>query len=195
MRKYAALLIATALILTGVVLLATPSAAAQESKDSKDSKPAAAPESKIVAVPRPQKPVATYKLDFTLSELEDATRVNSRSYSFLLEEEVWGRTRIGTKVPLSMGEGKGIQYMDVGFSLDARLNQREGDLRLELRLEVNSLVPVEGEAARPREPVLRSLRSELAASITPGKPTLLTTVDELGSRRRFQVEVTATRIR
>lgn len=194
MRKYADLLIAT-LILAGAVLLATPMAAAQESKESKDAKPAPAPESKVVAVPRPQKPAATYKLDFTLSELEDATRLNTRSYSLLLEEDSWGRTRIGTRIPLSMGEGKGIQYMDVGFSLDARLNQREGDLRLELRLEVNSFVPVEGEAARSREPVLRNLRSELAASITPGKPTLLTTVDELSSRRRFQVEVTATRIR
>ncbi len=193
MRKYADLLIATALILTGVVLLATPTAA-QESKDSKDAKPAAAPETKVVAVPRPQKPAATYKLDFTLSELEDATRVNTRVYSMLLEEEAWGRTRIGTRVPLSMGEGKGVQYMDVGFSLDARLKQRDGDLRLELRLEVNSFVPVEGEAARPREPVLRNMRSELTASVAPGKPTLLTTVDELSSRRRFQVEVTATRI-
>ncbi len=181
---------AAALILAGVVLMATPSAA----QESKDSKPAA-PESKVVAVPRPQKAAATYKLDFTLSELEDSTRVNSRSYSLLLEEEAWGRTRIGTKVPLSMGEGKGVQYMDVGFSLDARLNQRNGDLRIELRLEVNTFVPVEGEAARPREPVLRTMRSELTASITPGKPTLLTTVDELGSRRRFQVEVTATRLR
>lgn len=186
MRKFRDLLIAAALILTGVVLLATPSAA-QESKDSKESRPAPA---------RPEKPAATYKLDFTLTELEDSTRVNSRSYSLLLEEDVWGRTRIGTRVPLSMGEGKGIQYMDVGFSLDARLNQREGDLRLELRLEVNTFVPVEqGDTARPREPVLRSMRSELATSIVPGKSTLLTTVDELSSRRRFQVEVTATRVR
>ena len=189
MRKFAHLPIATALLLT-CLLLATSSAA----QESKDSKPGAAPESKVVTVVRPQKPAATYKLDFTLIELEDTTRVNSRSYSLLLEEEAWGRTRIGTRVPLSMGEGKGVQYMDVGFSLDARLNQQDGDLRLELRLEVNSFVPVEGEAARPREPVLRNMRSELAASIAPGKPTLLTTVDELSSRRRFQVEVTATRI-
>ena len=190
MPKSTDLLIATTLILTCALLLATPAAA----QESKDTKPGAAPETKAVAVPRPQKPAATYKLDFTLSELEDSTRVNARSYSLLLEEEAWGRTRIGTRVPLSMGEGKGVQYMDVGFSLDARLNQQDGDLRLELRLEVNSFVPVEGEAARPREPVLRNMRSELAASIAPGKPTLLTTVDELSSRRRFQVEVTATRI-
>ncbi len=186
MRKHADFLIAAFLMLAGL-LLATPYAAAQEAKP-------AAQEAKPTAVAK-LKPVTTYKLDFTLSELEDSTRVNSRSYSLLLEEEVWGRTRIGTKVPLSMGDGKGIQYMDVGFSLDARINQREGDLRIELRLEVNSFVPVEGEAARPREPVLRSMRSELTASIASGKPTLLTTVDELSSRRRFQVEVTATRIR
>jgi hypothetical protein len=185
MRKYQDLLFAAFLILTGVALLAMP-AAAQEAK------PATAQEAKPAATPR-LKPVATYKLDFTLSELEDSTRVNSRSYSLLLEEEVWGRTRIGTRVPVSLGEGKGVQYMDVGFNLDTRINQREDELRLEMRLEVNSFVPVEGEA-RPREPVLRSMRSELAASITPGKPTLLTTIDELGSRRRFQVEVTATRI-
>ena len=184
MRKYAELLIAAFLILIGVALLAQPAAA----QESKESRPAAS---------RPEKPAGTttYKLDFTLTELEDSTRVNSRSYSLLLEEDAWGRTRIGTRVPINLGEGKGIQYMDVGFSLDASFNQRENDLRLELRLEVNSFVPAEGEAARPREPVLRSMRNELAATIIPGKPTLLTTVDELGSRCRFQVEVTATRVR
>jgi hypothetical protein len=178
MRKPANLLFGAVLILASGVLLAMP-AAAQESKAAKPEKPAA----------------VTYKLDFTLIELEENTRVNSRSYSLLLEEDAWGRSRIGTRVPVNLGEGKGIQYMDVGFSLDARLNQREGDLRLELRLEVNSFVPVEGDGVRTREPVLRSMRSELTASILPGKPTLLTTLDELGSRRRFQVEVTATRIR
>ena len=182
MRNHTKLLTAVILLLAGAASWAQL-AAAQEAKEAKP------------AVTRPEEPAATYKLDFTLVELEDSTRVNSRSYSLLLEEDEWGRTRIGTRVPLSMGEGKGVQYMDVGFSLDARLNQREGDLRLELRLEVNSFVPVEGEATRPREPVLRSMRSELTASITPGKSTLLTTVDELGSRRRFQVEFTATRIR
>ena len=178
MRKHAASRIAV-LILAGIVL-ALP-AAAQESK------PASA---------KPEKPApVTYKLDFTLIELEENTRVNSRNYSLLVEEQAWGRTRIGTRVPVNMGEGKGIQYMDVGFSLDTRLDQREGDLRLELRLEINSFVPVEGETTRFREPVLRSMRSELAASILPGKATLLTTVDELGSRRRVQLEVTATRVR
>jgi len=178
MRKHAASLIAV-LILAGIVL-ALP-AAAQEAK------PASA---------KPEKPApVTYKLDFTLIELEENTRVNSRNYSLLLEEDAWGRSRIGTRVPINLGEGKGITYMDVGFSLDARINQRESDLRLELRLEVNSFVPVEGETTRFREPVMRSMRSELTASIVSGKPTLLTTVDELGSRRRFQLEVTATRIR
>ncbi len=193
MRKSAKLLFTTALIVTCVLMLVTPSGA-QEAKPAPEAKPSVQV-SRPISVPRPEKPAATYKLDFTLSELEDSTRMNSRNYSLLLEEDAWGRTRIGTRVPLSLGEGKGVQYMDVGFSLDARVNQRENDLRLELRLEANSFVPVEGESTRPREPVLRSMRSELTASVTPGKTTLLTTVDELGSRRRFQVEVTATRIR
>jgi hypothetical protein len=183
MRRRADLLVASFLIVAGVALLAHHASAQEE-------KPA------VTTVARAEKPAVTYKLDFTLSELEDGTRVNSRSYSMLMEEGDWGRTRIGTRVPINLGEGKGIQYMDVGFSLDARVKQREGDLRLEVRLEANSFAPVEqGEAPRPREPVLRSMRSELTASVIPGKPTLLTTVDELGSKRRFQLEVTATRPR
>ena len=183
MRKLADLLVAGFLILAGVALLAHH-ASAQESKPA------------VTTVARTEKSGITYKLDFTLSELEDGTRVNSRSYSMLLEEDAWGRTRIGTRVPIQLGDGKGIQYMDVGFSLDARVNQREGDLRLEIRLEANSFAPLEqGDTPRPREPVLRSMRSELTASVSPGKPTLLTTMDELGSKRRFQLEVTATRAR
>ncbi len=183
MRKSEDLLFAILLIVLGAALLALP-ASAQEAKST------------VTTVARAEKSAATYKLDFTLSELEDGTRLNSRSYSMLIEEDAWGRTRIGTRVPINLGEGKGIQYMDVGFSLDARVNQREGDLRLELRLETSSFAPVEGnDASRPREPVLRSMRSDLTASVTPGKLVLLTTVDELGSKRRFQLEVTATRTR
>ncbi len=147
------------------------------------------------AVSREEKPAVTYKLEFTLTELEEAARVNSRSYTLLLEEDAWGRMRIGTRVPISMGEGKGIQYMDVGFSLDCRLNQNKSGLRLETRLEVNSFAPIPpSDASSSREPVLRNMRSELAASIVPGKPILLSSVDELGSRRRFQLEVTAKRM-
>lgn len=137
---------------------------------------------------------ATYRLDFTVNELEDSKKVNARSYMLLLQEDDWGRVRIGSRVPIQ--QPSGVVYMDVGFSLDCSLRDGEDGPSLELRLEMNSFaIPDQGAAASPGTPPLRNFRTETRSALTPGKPTVLATADDMVTKRRFQVEVTATKVK
>ena len=47
----------------------------------------------------------------------------------------------------------------------------------------------------PNVPVVRQFRAESEVLLPFGKPTVLFTLDEPNSRRSFQVQVTATRVR
>jgi len=63
-------------------------------------------------------------------------------------------------------------------------------------LELSSFaLPDQGTDPRSGgNPVLRNIRQSFTTLVSPGKPTLVTTMDDINSKKRLQVEVTATRI-
>ena len=94
MRKH--LLWALILILCGVgVALAQPAEGAS-----------AAPQAAAGAAPASN---PSYKLEFTLTEFEDGKKVNTRSYSMILQrgtstrESERGTFRVGSRVPVATG--------------------------------------------------------------------------------------------
>lgn len=136
----------------------------------------------------------TYRLDIVVNELEDSKKVNSRAYSVLLEGENWSKLRIGSRIPIQQ-ENK-VVYMDVGLSLDCRLREGESRRSLEVILEMNSFaIPEQGTAANPGTPPLRNFRTQTTSALALGKPMVVTSADDMASKRRFQVEVTATKVK
>jgi len=134
----------------------------------------------------------TYRLDIVVNELEDSKKVNSRAYSVLVEGENWSKLRIGSRIPIQ--QQSGIVYMDVGLSLDCRLREGESGLSLEVILEMNSFaIPAQGAEERPATPPLRNFRTQTTSALALGKPTVVTSADDMASKRRFQVEVTASK--
>jgi hypothetical protein len=140
-------------------------------------------------------PAVAYKIDFLLHEVEGGKRVNTREYSMLLRDGRRGSIRIGTRVPITIGDGKGVQYMDVGFNLDCSLRPAGNALEFEYNVEVSSLVTPDGSPqATAVTPVLRSFRSGSTTLVTPGKPMLVSVVDELTTKRQLQIEATITKV-
>ena len=136
----------------------------------------------------------TYRLDIVVNELDDSHKVNARIYSVMLEGDNWSRLRIGSRIPIQQ-ENK-VVYMDVGLSLDCRLHEGEDGPSLEVILEMNSFaIPEQGTAANPGTPPLRNFRTQTTSALVPGKPTVITSADDMASKRRFQVEVTATKVK
>jgi hypothetical protein len=148
----------------------------------------------------------SYKLDFTFSELDGNKKVNSRTYTVMCEDlagRTMGHLRIGSRVPVAIGgtaPGGGpsvatqFQYMDVGMKIDAILTAtKDGGLSLATTVDVTSLAEPAG-ATGGLPPVVRSMQFNSNSGITPGKPVVLSTADDVGSNRRFEVQVVATKL-
>ena len=68
-------------------------------------------------------PGHSYRLDFTLNEIEDGKKINSRQYAMNLNSGDQSELKIGTRVPVEVKQSE-IQYLDVGTSIWCRLRDR-----------------------------------------------------------------------
>jgi hypothetical protein len=176
-------------------------AAAQESsKQAVKAKGAVERESSAQEVST-QPPAEVYRLDYVIHELDNGKQINQRKYSLSVEAtqgrggKDWGQVRVGRRVPVATGaDSKQIQYMEVGMNLDCALRQQDGSLLLESRVEMSSVV-TGGALAAPGAPVTRQARANMVSVLTPGKPTVIGTLDDVDSTRSYQIEVTATRMK
>jgi hypothetical protein len=143
-----------------------------------------------------------YRLDFKISELEDGKKLNSRSYTLLLEPHEAGKLRIGTRVPIQTGgpDNKQITYIDVGQNIDCQVrNETERIVGLIVDMDFSNFGMTEqlrtAGGASNGNPVLQQFRITTKTDLEVGKPTVINTFDDPSSKRTFQIEVTATRVR
>jgi hypothetical protein len=140
------------------------------------------------------RPVHAYRLDFSVNELEDGKKINSRQYSLNLNADDANEIKIGTRVPIDAGQGT-FQYLDVGTNIWARIEERSDGVALSVRAENSNLaVPDKGELLAER-PMIRQLKINASTLALLGKPMIVGSVDDPNSKRQFQLEVTVTRLR
>jgi len=142
---------------------------------------------------KPQKPLSAYRLEFTVQELDNGKRVNSRNYMVMAVEGNYARMRVGNRVPYQTAE-KQYQYSNVGMNIDCRPRENENGVGLEITVDFSSVAPP-SETAPSYNPVFRSNRSEIQTVVALGKPTLVTSLDDVESNRRYEIEVTATKVK
>jgi hypothetical protein len=181
-----------------MLALASQSATAQGDKKTENAVSAAQSENAAV-----NKPLSVYRLDFGLSEFLDGKKVNTRNYSVILREDEMNKLRSGARYPVATGTGEKIintqyQYLDVGVSIDCRVVERGG--YLELNAVVDSSV-IEGADAHgvPNPgtglgPVIGQMKSDIRSLIRPGTPTMVSSMEDPASKRRFELDVTATKV-
>jgi hypothetical protein len=181
MKKARSIRLAIALIAFCLPLVPNPASAQQE-------------KGKLLSVPTEQKPLVAYRIEFNVREIEDGKRLNSRNYMMMVEEGSYASFRVGNRVPIVGGE-KGIQYNDVGMNIDCRPRERGDAVALEIHVESSSVVAQEQPPTATTNPVFRQQRSNISAVVTPGKPTLVASMDDVLSNRRYEIEVTATKVK
>ncbi len=141
-----------------------------------------------------EKPVHAYRLDFSVNELEDGKKLNSRQYSLNLNADDANEIKIGTKVPVDSGHEQ-FQYMDVGTSIWCRIGERPDGIAMSVRADIsNFAIPEQGTGREPH-PMIRQFRINASTLAVPGKPMVVGSVDDPNSKRQFQLEVTATKLR
>jgi len=175
-----------------IVSLVACSLTAQEDAKKKQETPDNGPIAKKAAVP-------TYKMAFSIYELQDGKKINQRDYSLLVEANERGANtlKIGTKVPIDTGKDS-YTYTDVGFELRCSAGETVNN-KLEVSVDMTvSNFAIPEQNADPRaggnRPILRGVTQRVSAVINPGKPQLLTTMDDVNSTKRLQVELTATKV-
>ena len=153
----------------------------------------------------PKRPIQKiYKVVFLIYEVEDGKKINERTYT-LPVNNIDGNPRessmrVGTRVPVATAtttSDKTVwQYVDVGLTIDCSVTEQDNKFIVHGDVELSSLVlPDQGTAPRSDgNPVLRRIRQTFTTLVLPGKPTLVTTSDDINSKKRLQLEVTATRI-
>ncbi len=145
-----------------------------------------------------------FKLAFVMYELDDGKRTNQRDYMMI------GRTdnqpssiRVSTRVPIyteEKGGDKAYTYIDAGLKINCSLKEQvDRKLQFHCDIEMSSFIRPEQIAnatgnAGPAAPFMRTTRTESWALLTLGKPAILTTVDDINSTKRMQIEVTATKL-
>jgi hypothetical protein len=150
---------------------------------------------------------STYRLDFSFNELEDGKKLNTRSYTMILQDtpasskpESWSEPKTMkavTRVPVVTNDNKGQSstvFVDVGLEIYSQVRPRgNGTMDVDGRVELSSLA--QPDQAASGHPVLRTVESSFGAEVTLGKPMLIASMDDINSTRRYEVEVTATKLK
>ncbi|MBZ5532890.1 MAG: hypothetical protein LAO20_15785 [Acidobacteriia bacterium] len=139
-----------------------------------------------------------YKLSFVISEAEDGKRINQREYSMIRSTSGGppATIRVSTRVPIYVEEKK-LQYIDAGLELRCWLKEPlAGKLPVQCDINISNFV-LEQQFADPKNsagPMLRTASVSTGTVVIPGKPTILSTIDDVNSKKRTQIEVTVTKV-
>lgn len=141
-----------------------------------------------------------YKLTFAVYELENGKRVNQRDYSMTGKTNSGESSRISvtTRVPV-YSEEKKMQYVDAGLTLNCSLrDQATGKLQVQCTANISNFVRPEelpeSRSSSVSAPIMRSTNINTWSILTPGKPAIIASVDDINSAKRMQIEVTATKL-
>lgn len=140
-----------------------------------------------------QREVGAYHLDFSINELAEGKKINSRKYSMNLTDEGKPKElKIGTRVPIESENGK-FEYLDVGTSITVQLVSWQTPLSLDVVVDISNFATPE-DATRGGRPILRQIRISTRTPIVLGKSVVAGSVDDPNSNHQFQLEVTATKL-
>lgn len=146
----------------------------------------------------PVKPAHAYRVDFSITELAEGKKVNTRHYSMVANSGPWSTLKIGTKVPVATGStGSGsptmFQYLDVGTNIDCEVNEQGEDVSLDVRSDFSNLSSAEQQHSP--QPIIRQIRINGRTITSPGKSALIGAVDDPTSNRQYQLDAVVTKLK
>lgn len=144
------------------------------------------------------KPTDSYKVEFTVNELDNGKKINSRSYSMEIGGDAplkWTdmrHLRVGSRIPVYSSNQ--FQYHDIGMDIDCRLlPMGNGKVSIDTNWKYSSLGGEQDPKHDPQQPVFRDVRSDVEAVVSLDKPTVISEMDDVASTHRFVFEVKVTK--
>ena len=146
-----------------------------------------------------EKSPGSYRLDYTLSELDDGKKINTRQYSMHSRPTDWSEIKIGTRVPVEAKQGE-FQYLDVGMSIRCRLEDQTSQVPLGANVSLSvqadlSNFTIPEQQVQNMRPTIRQMKIQASTVVPLNKPTVVGVVDDPNSKHQYQLEVTVTKLR
>jgi hypothetical protein len=126
-----------------------------------------------------------YRLDFGLS--------SGGAFSLTLEEDRGGDVRMGSNVPLQTGASSPRQ--DVGLNLHCSYVTIGDDLLLHTNFEMSSVDEPASPPAVVQTVAIHKVATAGDVLIASGKPVVVNSIEDPVGHKRYQLTVTATKLR
>ena len=108
-----------------------------------------------------------------------------------------GNTRelkIGTRVPVETEQGK-FQYLDVGTNFHVHMYGKDDQPILDVITEMSNFAIPDQATRSGGHPLLRQIYLSGSPVLIFDKPMIIGSVDDPNSKREYQLEVTATKLK
>ncbi len=145
--------------------------------------------------------VGLYKVDFTLHDSTDTAAKNGRKYSLLINGRNKAVLKVGNRVPAATGGSGGIgqsnmqfTYLDIGVNIDCTVDERNGKYLMHADLDMSTAIPPEKTGNAVPNPTISQVKINMETTLLPGKPTIVASFDDPGTSRKFDVDVTLTKM-
>jgi type II secretory pathway component GspD/PulD (secretin) len=138
----------------------------------------------------------TYRLTYTITETDSGQPSGKQHVSLIVASGGNTDFKQGSKVPLVIGvdtQGQqsprsDVQYMDIGLEIEATLNGYADGVHLRSRIAQSSVAD-EKSGIGTQDPIFHQTTLDSTATLVPGKPLILGSLDIPGTNRHQQVEV------
>ena len=135
-----------------------------------------------------------YKVEFTLRDSADPVAKNGRKYSMLLVSRIKSVMKVGNRVPVSTGGAGPFTYIDVGVNIECVVDERGGKFAMHTDMDVSTVLPLDKSALPGSNPTISQIKLNFDTAVPPGKPTVVASFDDPSTSRRFDVDVTMTKM-
>jgi hypothetical protein len=136
-----------------------------------------------------------YRLDYAITLHDHGKPPVTSVYALNVEEDSHGELRAGANVPLVVGTASAPQSasprQDVGVKLDCQLARAGADILLRNHVELSGVA----DANEPGPRTIHRIDAHDDVVIAPGKTALVANIEEPTTHARYEVTVTATKLR
>jgi len=136
--------------------------------------------------------LSRYRLEFRITEFKNGDTASTRTYSVLSRSGKGVQIRTGNRVPIFPPDG--VEYLSVGLHIDCTIEEQGSLIQLFVASEINSFVlPAQADGSSD-PPVIRAISSKVDTAVVPGKLTMISSIDDVMSDSRYQLDVTVTKV-
>jgi type II secretory pathway component GspD/PulD (secretin) len=151
-----------------------------------------------------------YKVEYRIHDGNDPAAKAGRRYTILIDSTGRGTFRVGDRVPVATGSfqsgvgGAGVNplvntqfnYLDIGVNIETKLGEKDGKVELNSNLDLSTISehkPQPGSPVMPA-PTVAQMKIAVDALVSPGKPTLVASIDDPVTQRKVEVEAIVTKV-